>query len=69
MSLDVSGPHDGPYRWTIVVPEQRADLELDAEIRHALDRMDDADTVQLWIREVDAVADAVRSSSLDLSGG
>ena len=56
MSLDVSGPSDGSYRWTIVVPERRADLDLPAELRAALDRTDGG-SVQLWIREVDDAAD------------
>lgn len=57
MTVDISGPHDGAFRWTVVVPETRSDLDLDAELETILADLD-AGSVQLWIREVDAAADA-----------
>lgn len=58
VQLDVSGPADGPYRWTIIVPERRDHLDLRAEIAHAVEATDGG-AVQLWIREVDAEADDI----------
>ena len=56
MPLDLTGPSDGSFRWTLVVPEARTELDLSAEIGAALGRTDGG-SVQLWIREVDAAAD------------
>lgn len=56
MSLDVTGPSDGPFRWSIVVPEDRDNLDIDLAAALAVT---DGGRVQLWIREVDDTADAL----------
>jgi mycothiol synthase len=57
VDVTVEGPNDGEFRWTVIVDEHRGELDLDDALATAL-----ADTrtgpVQLWIREVDADADA-----------
>lgn len=57
MPLDVSGPSDGPFRWSIVVSEDRDGVDVAAEVETAL-ASTDRGRVQLWIREVDDQADA-----------
>ena len=52
----MTGPNDGDYRWTIVVPESRNHIDLAAAITEAL-ASTDGGRVQLWIREVDDPAD------------
>ena len=58
MQLEVTGPNQGDERWTIIVPEDRAHIELRVALPHALGQTDGG-RVQLWIREVDEPADQV----------
>jgi mycothiol synthase len=56
--LTVEGPNDGQFRWMIVVDEDRTDINLRSDLDAALESLDGGAT-QLWIKSIDASADAV----------
>ena len=58
MAVTVEGPNPGEFPWSIIVPEHRDGLDLEAELRAHLSRIRTSG-VQLWIREVDDGADAI----------
>ena len=62
MDITVDGPQPGAFRWSLVVSEHRDDLPLADALEQALREIDDEGRVQLWIREVDAEADAIATS-------
>ncbi|MEM1335255.1 MAG: mycothiol synthase [Actinomycetota bacterium] len=62
MDIIVDGPQPGAFRWSLVVSEHRDDLPLADALEQALRETDDQGRVQLWIREVDAEADAIAAS-------
>ncbi len=55
MSVIVEGPFEGEFRWSLIVPEDGASVDLDAELAEAV--TGHPGTIQLWIREVDATSD------------
>lgn len=65
MQLTVEGPNPGDFPWTIVVSEDRHDLDLVSAIGDAVEAAQDHDpngAVQLWIRDVDDAAHAAADS-------
>ena len=58
MAVTVDGPNPGEFPWSIIVPEHRDGLDLEAELRAHLSHIPTSG-VQLWIREVDDGADAI----------
>lgn len=62
--MTLEGPNPGPFRWTLIVSEHRGDdpsLDLARELERIVADLDDG-RVQLWIRELDDVADAAATS-------
>lgn len=62
MVISVDGPNPGPFRWSLVISEHREGAPLAPALEQAMREIDDEGRVQLWIREVDAEADALASS-------
>lgn len=56
--LTVEGPNDGQFRWTIVVDEDRTDINLRSDLGAALESLDGG-AAQLWVKSIDTSADAV----------
>ncbi len=63
MQLEIDGPLDGEFRWSIVVPEQRDPGELEAATLGVIATGLGGGPVQLWIRKVDDEADEVARST------
>jgi mycothiol synthase len=61
VQLQVDGPLDGDFRWSIVVPENRTASAAPTALTRALAGLD-LGPVQLWIREVDDQLDEVARS-------
>ena len=59
MAVTLEGPNPGTFRWSLVVSEARADVDLASALGEALARIDDDGRVQLWVREVDDEAHAL----------
>ncbi len=57
MSVIVEGPLEGEFRWRLIVPEDGASDDLDAQLADAV--ASHVGALQLWIREVDATSDSV----------
>lgn len=55
VELTITGPDTGDFRWSLVVSEHRAGFDLRTALEQAVAERRD-DTLQLWIREVDAAA-------------
>ena len=61
VELTVEGLTEGEFRWVMAVPEVRDNIDLGSELRAALDQRGGG-PVQLWIRDVDEIADATARS-------
>jgi len=59
VQLTVEGPLPGENRWVVAVPERREHLDLRSELSLVLDRTGLDGDIQLWIRDVDDIADAM----------
>ncbi len=59
MTLTVTGPLEGPFRWTAVVDEDHDPSLVDRDLADLATRVDDRGPVQLWIRHVRPGDDAV----------
>jgi mycothiol synthase len=55
--MTVEGPNEGEFRWTVLLDAPRTEIDLAGALASALESTHD-DSVQLWIREVDDVADS-----------
>jgi mycothiol synthase len=61
VSLIVERHDGGEFRWTVVVPEHREEVDLATALEEALAPLEGP--VQLWIREVDDTADALATAA------
>ena len=56
--LTVEGPKNSEFQWVVVIDEDRTDLDLRSDLAAALESLDGGAT-QLWIKSIDASADAI----------
>ena len=58
MALTIEGPSEGDFKWSLIVSEDRQDLDLQAGLQEWL-AAHHGETAQLWLREVDEQAQAI----------